>query len=104
MKFFTVIFSIYILVLSCVPCVDGGEKYIKLSPEISATENHKHTADLCTPFCSCTCCGQPVASKINYPIAQTVLKPENFKNSIAIYNQTFISQFSATIWQPPIIS
>jgi len=91
-------------VLSCVPCGDAGEQLLKADQKISAATSHEHSADLCTPFCICACCGQPVASNINYPVAQTILKPENLNNSKAIYTQTFISQFSATIWQPPKIS
>ena len=103
MKFFTIIFSIYILVLSLAPCSDSVE-----CDEGNKTEqshnNHKHENENCTPFCICACCGQPVASNINYPVAQTVSKPEIFNKSISIYNQTFISQFNANIWQPPKIS
>ncbi len=103
MKFFTIIFSIYILVLSLAPCGDNVECGEHNKTEKSHN-NHKHENENCTPFCICACCGQPVTSKINYPVAQTILKPENFNNSKAIYTQTFISQFSATIWQPPKIS
>ena len=93
----------YVLALSFAPCADELE-----CNEIYTTESshskHTHEKENCTPFCICACCGQPVTSKINYPVAQTILKPETFNKSIAIYNQTFISQFSANIWQPPKIS
>jgi hypothetical protein len=89
--------------LSFAPCGDNVECGERKKTEQSHN-SHKHENENCTPFCICACCGQPVASKIYYPIALTVLKPENFINCISIYNQTFISQFSATIWQPPKIS
>ena len=93
----------YILVLSLAPCGDSVECGERNKTEKSHN-NHKHENENCTPFCICACCGQPVASNINYPVAQTVSKPEIFNKSIAIYNQTFISQFNANIWQPPKIS
>jgi hypothetical protein len=93
----------YILVLSLAPCSDSVE-----CDEGNKTEqshnNHKHENESCTPFCICACCGQHAFSKFNYPAEQSILKPENLCNSKAIYTQTFISQFSASIWQPPKIS
>jgi len=93
----------YILVLSLSPCGDNVE-CDKSNKTEQSQNSHKHKKDNCTPFCICACCGQLVASKINYPVAQTILRPENLNKSIAIYNQTFISKFSDTIWQPPKIS
>lgn len=102
-KFFTVIFSIYILLLSIAPCGDSIECDERNQTEKSHND-HKHENENCTPFCICACCGQPVTSKINYPAVQTVSKPDIFNKNIAINDQTFNSQFSASIWQPPKIS
>jgi hypothetical protein len=93
----------YILMLSFAPCGDSVECDVGNRTEQSHN-SHKHENENCTPFCICACCGQPVTSNINYPIAKNILIPENFNNCKAIYTQTFISLFSATIWQPPKIS
>ncbi len=93
----------YILVLSLAPCGDSVECGERNKTEKSHN-SHKHENENCTPFCICTCCGQPVASNINYPVVQTVSKPEIFNKSVAIYNQTFFPKYCANIWQPPKIS
>lgn len=76
----------YILVLSLAPCGDSVECGESNKTEKSHNK-HKHENENCTPFCICACCGQPVTSKINYPVAQAILKPVFFIKSIAIYNK-----------------
>jgi len=90
-------------VLSFAPCSDSVECNEGNKTEQSHN-SHNHEKERCTPFCICACCGQHIVSKFNYPLAQSILKREISNNSKAIYTQIFISQFSATIWQPPKIS
>jgi hypothetical protein len=55
-KWFTGILSIYLLVLSFVPCMDNDDcknEAIAYSRQVPAENDHK---DLCTPFCICSCC------------------------------------------------
>ncbi|HUM50633.1 MAG TPA: hypothetical protein PK431_02420 [Chitinophagales bacterium] len=104
MKIGVIIFSFYLLALSTMPCADVSQVQIAKAHSVTASAKHQHNNDFCTPFCICACCGQPVTSKINYPVAQTILKPDIFNKNIAINDQTFNSQFSASIWQPPKIS
>jgi hypothetical protein len=61
MKFFATILSLYILLLTAIPCVDHPEDHTLQKIEItqSATDNHQHEGDQCSPFCTCDCCVSP---------------------------------------------
>ncbi len=65
MKFFAQIFSMYLLVLSCLPCNDGEHGHEKdaanpIQFSVSSDEHgcpqHQHCDDSCTPLCGCHCC------------------------------------------------
>lgn len=68
-------------------------------------ENHSHdkTSDLCTPFCTCNCCGAQILSffptiSYDFPLISRVIKtPKPF------YKSVFASNFHGSIWQPPQI-
>lgn len=65
MKWFCPIFSLYLLVLSCLPCNDGehGHGQSAANPvQISASTDqhgcpqHQQCDDSCSPLCGCHCC------------------------------------------------
>ena len=103
MKIFAYIFSIYILTLTAIPCVDLPEENAMLKTvNISdSTTNHQNENDYCSPFCSCSCCVTPIIYQVFtvefkcYPIVQA-FHPE--------INSIFISSPCYTIWQPPKLS
>lgn len=98
-KFFTIIFSMYILVLSCTPCGDAGENIVKADQKVSNTTSHEHTADLCTPFCSCACCP---ASAFYHPLAIFTIPKAVFQaTKFTIVNTSCLSNNFHSIWQPP---
>jgi len=58
MKFIAAIFSIYILLLTGVPCADehfadADSTCVELPAQ---DDSHSDNADLCSPFCFCACC------------------------------------------------
>ncbi|MBK7872670.1 MAG: hypothetical protein IPJ74_19335 [Saprospiraceae bacterium] len=57
MKWFAACFAAWILLMSCVPCADN---LISCETESACDHSEKsedeHEADLCSPFCACTCC------------------------------------------------
>ena len=68
MKCLSCILSFYFLMLSLLPCTDtcasenevqGGRDRL-VSGEHSGC-GHEQEDDLCSPFCTCTCCGQVTA-------------------------------------------
>ena len=104
MKFLGQIFAIYLLSLSCMPCGDVNECNDKVAQTISATTNHqqhKHTSEACTPFCTCSCCA---AFAYYQPFAKpAMLKPQMKSEKYPAYNDSFLSQGFSAIWQPPKI-
>lgn len=105
MKFFTITFSVYILVLSLVPCGDFNDCNEIQDTHISANTdhgNHKHETETCSPFCICSCCG---SNAINMDDLATFsdMVPVYLKTT-PVYNKTFNSVVYFHIWQPPKIS
>jgi hypothetical protein len=105
MKFFFFIMSFFFLYLSCLPCGDSKECNIKAPTEISAADNHQehnHAAEICTPFCTCSCCA---ASAFYSPFSKTqVNKVILFSQKFPLYNVAFTTEAHISIWQPPKIS
>ncbi|HMQ59451.1 MAG TPA: hypothetical protein PKE06_02230 [Flavilitoribacter sp.] len=68
MKCLTSILSFYFLMLSLLPCTDTcasenemqDGRHRMVSGEHSGC-SHQQDDDLCSPFCTCTCCGQVTA-------------------------------------------
>jgi len=105
MKFFTLIFSVYILALSILPCGDQRDCNQSEQTAITATtdhENHNHEQETCTPFCICACCGS-VFSNLYYPATLSLFVPTSSKN-LPVYQNAFVREIYFNIWQPPKIS
>lgn len=107
MKWIPVILSIYLITLSSIPCADL-EVYsgIHKTAQFSSEENHSHDKqnDLCSPFCTCNCCGSQVLSYqanivFDFPVISSVITI-----SLPTYKSVFASNFFGSIWQPPQIA
>ncbi|AEI52064.1 DUF6660 family protein [Runella slithyformis] len=106
-KILAVILSMYLLVLSGLPCRDGEDCNALNNGKISSsktnhTDHHSDTKS-CSPFC--TCCGSVISlgfhSPVSVPDNQTSFFTQKVK--IAFYNDSFFSNFYGNIWQPPKI-
>src|SRR3970040_664687 len=101
------ILSIYLTALSFLPCADlEVNSVVHTSKELSSyKENHSHNKekDLCSPFCSCNCCGVQILShfpiNFDFPLISTVIKTKE-----PFYKSIFASNFFGSIWQPPQIA
>ncbi|MCY7291285.1 MAG: hypothetical protein LH615_03800 [Ferruginibacter sp.] len=101
MKFFTLLFKIYLLALSFFPCADVDSCIETNSPYISSINNkedHNETEN-CTPFCICSCCAlqiihQPTAINENSKQIYFALKYPALKINFRSYSND-------GIWQPP---
>ena len=63
MRFFACILSIYVVILTAVPCVDKLTDNHMPQTEIGGKTNtghQHHDGDQCSPFCTCNCCATPV--------------------------------------------
>ncbi|KIC89875.1 DUF6660 family protein [Flavihumibacter sp. ZG627] len=105
MKFLFSFLTFFLLYLSCLPCSDSTECNAKAEAKISATDNHqqhRHDAEACTPFCTCSCC----ASSAFYSpfskaqVNKVMLSSEKFP----LYNVAFTTEAHNCIWQPPKLS
>ena len=93
------------LYMSCLPCNDSKECTISAETKISSPadhQQHNHSKEACTPFCTCTCCAASVFfSPLSKIYASNVIG-QSVKHSL--YNVAFKTEVYYTIWQPPKIS
>ncbi|WP_244307383.1 DUF6660 family protein [Flavobacterium fluviatile] len=110
MKIFSFILTIYLLSLSAITCADADMySSVSKSAEISQSNHnegtsHKGETDLCSPFCSCACCGIQVVNNLNaisfdFPVIIPEIPPK-----VSQYQSILISSFTGSIWQPPQIN
>ena len=102
LKIVAFIFSIIVLVQSCMPCADrtnamngtGKQEMVKASQQ---QDDHSKT-DACSPFCSCSCCsGTPIPQVLE---KLTLATPEIINSYYPFYSFS-ITGISLAIWQPP---
>lgn len=104
MRLAVFIFSFLIMGLAIMPCLDSNT----CENEVSSLSNeHNHSqdkGDLCSPFCTCTCCGS-----IGFVANTSTFFSEELDNHInstvliAPYHSTFVSSYFYSFWQPPKI-
>jgi len=86
------------------PCGDNMECNVKQEVKISAIDDHgehDHAEEICTPFCTCSCC----AASVYYSVLSKIQTPNVFQSvkhrvpAIAYNPEVYYA-----IWQPPKIS
>lgn len=102
MKFFAYILSVYIVVLTIMPCVDIHQDTISQNIELLTTSSNTHqtNSDHCSPFCTCTCCATSVV------LQNTVIQFKCFPIDIEQlfeYDLSYSTSEYYSIWQPPKI-
>lgn len=108
MKFLNIILSIYLVALSCLPCADmevnsAGHSLVAHQSE-TGSHSHDKENDLCSPFCSCNCCGSQIVSYFNITTLNFNVVSKNIKTQLPPYTSQFASNFYGSIWQPPQIA
>jgi hypothetical protein len=103
-KFLTLFFAVYILLLPCIPCTDAEECDDISKTEISHSADHTDHQDddeACNPFCSCACCGHIFVP--NFQVNKTgISKPIDGLKQQYFYKSIFLSSDCfGNIWQPP---
>ena len=102
MRYIAVILSLYVLILTVIPCVDhhdgcDGAKTEQLS---SAGGCHHGDIDQCSPFCTCNCCSSP---KIQQEIHIDFTSWQFKLSCPAVYTVLKVTAPVTPIWQPPRI-
>lgn len=108
MKNFWLLFSLLILTLSVLPCNDKIECNDNAKTEITKQDNHdnhNHNAELCSPFCTCACCGAQLGNFESQLISFKASTNFRFKKEkISFCRKIYFSKIAYKIWQPPKIS
>jgi hypothetical protein len=89
------------VMLGFIPCADLGEE-LKVNAEASTHADHDSDhKDLCSPFCSCACCGATLAF-FSLEVQMPFLLAEPSELKYPQY-ESQILQTSNSFWQPPKI-
>ncbi|MFC6269488.1 DUF6660 family protein [Frigoriflavimonas asaccharolytica] len=107
MRLFTFFFSIYLFALAVVPCADAMTIHEQFSQnsEFSQTDQHSENhQDLCTPFCTCSCCGISLDIKFASVFLKFPEAKSEFYKIIANRQTSLFSNYNGSIWQPPKIT
>ncbi len=103
MKYFTIIFSIYMTLLALSPCRDS-EDFITISKLVTA-DAKSHSADeragmdTCNPFCTCTCCSTVRTLTSHEPVV--IIFHQELKQTFSEPKVPALLEESISIWQPP---
>lgn len=103
MRFFTVIFSLYVCYLIALPCIDKHDEndiHVHELSQNNENDSDNHT-NHCSPFCTCDCCVSPV---LNNFIVVNFSKQQYSSTNHSTYTSSFNSSHFASIWQPPKLS
>jgi hypothetical protein len=108
MRLLNIILSIYLVLLSCLPCADMEvNSLVHSSTEFSANyDDHSHDkeSDSCPPFCVCNCCGMQIfnfSQELTFEFRKTAIE---ITTQIPTYKSILTSNFYGSIWQPPQIA
>jgi len=103
MKILSGLLAVYMLTLVFMPCKDEctTNSYQISSPIQDHQEHHENEQDLCSPFCLCSCCGNPVS------VSQYYANLYELTFSVRIFHPYFENGNpapTADMWQPPRLS
>lgn len=96
MRWFCAILALYVFALSVQPCSDANKDGHEQCSVQTEGEQHEHM-DLCSPFCTCTCCAGITLLKVDH--FQRVLPTRTL-----VYTEgtaTVLSMPRIPVWQPP---
>ncbi|MBU1821539.1 MAG: hypothetical protein KKG00_08525 [Bacteroidetes bacterium] len=104
MKATLYILAVYTVLLACIPCQDDAVVRLDATPVLSMSAAADHpphnTADLCSPFCICTCC-----TGLDIPVLKTFLPEKPVANPTTLlyvpYASAVLPGCGFSIWQPP---
>ena len=90
------------------PCADMeiSSAAHQLAVHQSHQDKHSHDKenDLCSPFCSCNCCGSQIVSYFKVITINFHVVSKSIKTQLPTYTSKFTSNFYGSIWQPPQIA
>ncbi len=98
MKFLVLLFALYTITLSCVPCICEDNCADEKTEQPDSKGKQKD--DDCTTFCNCSCCHSVINTlKTTSLVKKAIHFSGKFKFSLL--DQHFTSYNCHNIWQPP---
>lgn len=106
MKFYVLMFSIYMIAGALIPCNDVNACSTSIVANFTCDDcehpNHESEGPVCSQFCVCACCGQIVQiERFHSSLDQF---GSNLNSHFSKSKTGFISEIALSIWQPPKIS
>lgn len=106
MKWLMILFSLYVLALSAVPCCGDDlccEDEIMLQQGNEGDKDHDHNRPEppCSPFFSCSTCHGAVISQVTPAITPQFVISKKLRFQ---YTEHFLSEYATAIWQPPQVA
>jgi len=101
MKLVAFIMAMVVLGLSLSPCSDSAlpeNDHLHASVTIAHDSPYNNEPDLCTPFCSCTCCCS--ISLFKNLTEQNRLSVQHIISHSSMYLGS-LSEIAMPVWQPP---
>lgn len=102
MKILATILSLYLLVITCMPCCDLQECDNASESQFTTQQSHQaeneHANEICSPFCICACCTSVVEldQTDEYSFDRPEVTATFFQHTVAVVSNDF-----SAIWQPP---
>lgn len=107
MRAFSFLFVLQIFFFLAQPCQELAASVNDCRTEnttishIDRSNDAETGADLCSPFCICSCCSVPV-SETRFSLAVTVAPSvEAVRDSAKEYTSPASTSYISSIWQPP---
>ena len=106
MKWLMIIFSLYVLTLSAIPCCGDDnccedELVLVEEGQHRDHDNHNKPELPCSPFFSCNTCHGVVVPEIDSDNLNEIRVP---RSVFAAYKEKSLPEFSSAVWQPPQLS
>jgi len=98
------ILSFLFIALAAKPCVDGPVLSQSRSEITAGHDTHEHSADLCSPFCSCACCGVHILNYLPQQNFEVSAFADFAQKPVSLYRTPLVSGYFGSIWQPPQLS
>ena len=100
MKFFACILSLYILVLTAMPCCDRPDDGALHKTQISqkTSDLPYQDIDLCSPFCTCNCCSSPKIQQETTVVFDSTPVEHKYFGELTV---KLVTSVVVPVWQPP---
>ncbi|WP_276347958.1 DUF6660 family protein [Daejeonella sp. JGW-45] len=101
MKYITFILALIVVAASIAPCLDveaASLSDIKTELISSDTNQHQAVGDICSPFCTCSCC---VTSADVFSCVYKLHTIAKIPMDMPVFNQNMMKNSGISFWQPP---